>query len=192
MSLETSLCGVKLRNPTVLSSGILGTSGSILKRVAKAGAGAVTTKSLGLGPRTGWKNPILCGYESGMINAVGLANPGYGNFSKEIKIGKEGGSPVIASIFGSSPEEYAKIASAVEGFGADMIELNVSCPNTEKKIICTDTKLVAEADSKVQSKVNIPAPPKLRPNVNDIEFGSDDENDAVISPWCSRPRSPPC
>lgn len=168
MSLETSFCGRKLKNPTVLSSGILGTTGSILRRVAGEGAGAVTTKSLGPEPRKGWNNPVVVGYEGGLLNAVGLSNPGYENFKDQIQIAKEGGVPVIVSIFGSNAEEYAKIAQKVEEYGADMIELNVSCPNVEKKIICKNPELTSEVVSKVKERTRVPIITKLSPNVDDI------------------------
>jgi dihydroorotate dehydrogenase (NAD+) catalytic subunit len=168
MSLETKFCGRTLKNPTVLTSGILGTTGSILKKVAKEGAGAVTTKSLGLKPKTGWKNPIVVGYEAGLLNAVGLSNPGYENFKNQISIAKEGGAPVIVSIFGSDATEFAQIARKVGEYGADMIELNVSCPNVKKKIICRDSQLTSEVVSKVKESTKVPIITKLSPNVDDI------------------------
>lgn len=168
MSLETKFCGRTLKNPTVLTSGLLGTTGSILKRVAEEGAGAVTTKSLGLKPREGWNNPIITGYEAGLLNAVGLSNPGYENFKDQLPIAKEGGAPVIASIFGADAGEFAQIARKVEEYGADMIELNISCPNVEKKVICRDSGLTGEVVSKVKEVTSVPIITKLSPNVDDI------------------------
>ncbi|MEJ2272876.1 MAG: dihydroorotate dehydrogenase, partial [Candidatus Bathyarchaeota archaeon] len=70
------LCGLKLANPTILASGILGYTGLSLRRVIEAGAGAVITKSMGLKPRMGYPNPTIVQTECGLLNAMGLPNSG--------------------------------------------------------------------------------------------------------------------
>ncbi len=74
--LSCNFLGMTLRNPLVLASGILGTSPSLLERLAREGAGAVTTKSCGPEPRAGHENPVALAWEGGVINAIGLTNPG--------------------------------------------------------------------------------------------------------------------
>jgi len=175
ISLEVELSGLKLKNPTVLASGFLGISGKLLKRVAKAGAGAVTTKSIGKEPRKGHPNPTVLEFDSWMMNAVGLSNPGYEKFKEEIPIAKQGRVPVIASIFAGNPEEFAFLAKEMEGAKADAIELNISCPNLapgEKigEVIGKDPDLSYEVVKAVKKSVNIPVITKLTPNVNDIKI----------------------
>lgn len=100
--LSTEIAGVKLKNPTILASGILGIGSDLLVRVAKGGAGAITSKSCCLNPREGHKNPVLIETEGGFLNAVGLPNPGV---EEEVKVLHEakkklkGSSVLIASFF---------------------------------------------------------------------------------------------
>ncbi len=151
-----------------LAAGILGVSGAILKRVAEAGADAVITKSLGISPRAGYDTPIIASTEHGLINAVGLTNPGIYNFIDEIKIAKTGGKPVIVSIFGKGPEEFRKVAKIAEDAGADAIELNVSCPHAKVSQIGQNAELTYEVTKAVKRKISIPTIVKLTPNVTDI------------------------
>ena len=82
--LNVDFCGVKMKNPTRLASGVLGVTASSLIRVAKSGAGAVTMKSVGPIERTGHNNPTVIDLEFGLLNAVGLPSPGYKNMDEEM------------------------------------------------------------------------------------------------------------
>ncbi|TEU05096.1 dihydroorotate dehydrogenase [Candidatus Bathyarchaeota archaeon] len=168
--LAIEIAGLKLANPTMLASGILGLSGLTLKRVADAGAGAVVTKSVGLEPREGYPNPTVVQTECGLLNAVGLPNPGIHYFSDEIREAKELGVPIIVSVYGFSSEEFAEAARVAVEAGADAIELNVSCPHVEKTgaEIGQSPRLVAEIVKKVKGRVDKPVFTKLTPNVADI------------------------
>ena len=168
--LVTEIAGLKLANPTMLAAGILGMSGSSLKRAAEAGAGAVITKSLGLKPRIGYSNPTLVQVDCGLLNAMGLPNPGVHHFVEEISEAKKGGAPVIISIYGFSSEDFGEAAKVAAEAGADALELNVSCPHVEKtgSEIGQSPQLVAEVVEKVKSIVNKPVFVKLTPNVTDI------------------------
>ncbi|MCJ7793439.1 dihydroorotate dehydrogenase, partial [Candidatus Bathyarchaeota archaeon] len=105
--LSTSFAGLELKNPTILASGILGYSAESLNRVVKGGAGAVVTKSVGIGPRVGYANPTVVQAEGGLINAMGLPNPGIDVYAEEIKFSKTIlRVPLIVSVFGYSAEEY--------------------------------------------------------------------------------------
>lgn len=167
--LGVKLCNINLDNPTILASGILGTSASLLKKVANSGAGAVTTKSIGPKPREGNKNPTVLEWEHGLINAVGLPSPGYKNLEPELKQLKSIKKPCIVSIYGSSIEDYVDIASYVSKFSPDFIELNISCPNKKDGVIfATDANLSKQLVSSVKKVTKIPVITKLTPNCANI------------------------
>lgn len=131
--LETGLAGVRLRNPLVLASGILGTSETLLARAAAAGAGAVTAKSAGPVPRQGHRNPICFDWGQGLINAVGLPNPGIEAEARLLADARAALEPaacaLIASIFAGTPEEFAECARIILTARPEILELNISCPN---------------------------------------------------------------
>lgn len=168
--LDTEIAGLKLKNPTMLAAGILGLSGAFLRKIAEAGAGAVVAKSVGLKPRMGYPNPTAVQVDCGLLNAMGLPSPGIHNFGEEIKEAKKGGVPVIVSIFGFSPEDFAEVARVAVEEGADALELNVSCPHVEKtgSEIGQSPSLVAEVVKEVKNRVDKPVFVKLTPNVADI------------------------
>jgi dihydroorotate dehydrogenase (NAD+) catalytic subunit len=156
---------VVLDNHLLLAAGILGTTGSSLSRMLSSGAGGVVTKSIGPHPKDGHAGPCLVVLEDGLLNAMGLPNP-----SKEFvdEIASLGKKPVIVSIFGGNPAEFALVASWFEGRVAGF-ELNLSCPHAEGygAAIGTDPVLV-EACTRAVSVTGIPTWVKLTPNVTDI------------------------
>jgi len=166
----TEIAGLKLANPTMLAAGILGYTGLSMKRVIDAGAGAVVTKSMGLKPRTGYPNPTVVQTDCGLINAMGLPNPGIIHFKEEIQELQKLEAPTIFSIYGFSPEDFAKVAIAAVEIGAAAIELNVSCPHVKKAgaQVGSDSLLLTEIVKKVKKHVNKPVIVKLTPNVTDI------------------------
>ena len=168
---ETEIAGLKLRNPTILASGILGTSADYLMEIAHADAGAVTTKSVGLKPREGYKNPTVIQLECGILNAVGLPNPGIRAFIKEIREMRNLEIPVIVSVYGFSPEEYAEVAMMAVEAGADAVELNLSCPHVKGAgaEMGRSPAMVAVVVEKVKESVDKPVFAKLTPNVADIK-----------------------
>ena len=169
--LSTSFAGLQLENPTMLASGILGYSPESLNRVAKAGAGAVVTKSVGVEPRMGYPNPTVVQAEAGLINAMGLPNPGIDVYSEEIRYAKTIlRVPLIVSVFGYSAEEYANVAKKAVDAGADAVELNVSCPHVKQTgaEIGQSPKFLSEVVLKVKDVINKPLIVKLSPNVADI------------------------
>jgi len=169
--LSTRIAGLTLRNPTALASGILGYSTASLQSIVESGAGAVVTKSVGLTPRTGYPNPTVVQAECGLINAMGLPNPGISEYVSEIRHAKTVLTvPLIVSVYGFSAEEYAKVAKAAVEAGADAIELNVSCPHVKDtgSEIGQNPKLLAATVKKVKAAVHKPVVVKLSPNVTDI------------------------
>lgn len=187
VDLSTSAGDLKLKNPTMLASGVLGETGELLSRVAKSGAGAVVTKSIGLEPREGHPNPTVIEFEFGLLNAVGLANPGIENFREELEIAKNGGVPVIGSIFGKNAGEFAELAAKMEEYGASAVELNLSCPHEEGlgQEIGAEPENVEHITKEVKGSVRIPVFPKLTPNVKDIvalaDAASKGGADAVVA-----------
>jgi len=169
--LRTEVAGLNLRNPTILASGILGTSSATLAEVARSGAGAVTTKSVGLEPRVGYPNPTVIQVECGLLNAVGLPSPGIHGFAEEIKELGDLEVPVIVSIYGFSPEEYADVANIAADSGADALELNLSCPHVKGAgaEIGQNPRMIMRVVEQVKASVDKPIFAKLTPNVPDIK-----------------------
>lgn len=156
---------VSLNNHLLLAAGILGTTGSSLRRILRHGAGGAVTKSIGPSSLPGSPGPCAVVLDDGILNAMGLPNPSK-NFIDELS-GMQG-EPIIASIFGGSPEEFQQVAkwfiNLVRGF-----ELNLSCPHTAGygAAIGTDPDHVF-ACTRTVSSLGIPTWVKLTPNVTDI------------------------
>ncbi len=169
--LETEIAGLRLKNPTILASGIMGSTGSSLKRVAvEGGAGALVTKSVGMEAREGHDNPTVIEVEGGLLNAIGLSNPGIDEFKAEIVDAKGGNVPLIVSVFGFSVEEFGEVAAKAAEFGADAIELNLSCPNVEKAgaLFGQSPELSKSVVENVKSKIDLPVFAKLTANTTDV------------------------
>jgi len=173
--LTTTLCGIHLRNPTVLASGILGLSHEILKRVAHNGAGAVTTKSCSLKPRPGYHNPVVLDWGPGLINAVGLSNPGVEVMVEEIQAAKEQLAPlkipVVASIFAETIYGFGAIARFISEAEPDIIEVNISCPNIDDRyrlMFAADPYVAAQVTRRVKRNTDVPILVKISPNVTNI------------------------
>ena len=169
--LSVRLCGIRLSNPTMLASGILGeTAGSLIK-VAKCGAGAVVTKSISVEPRAGNPNPTIVETEHGLLNAMGLPNPGIEEYRHEmLKAVKESGVPVFASIFGADADEFAVLGRKMEKYGASALELNLSCPHAKGygAELGSDAGTVEQITRKVKESAKIPVLVKLTPNTANI------------------------
>jgi dihydroorotate dehydrogenase (NAD+) catalytic subunit len=172
---STTLCGVGLPNPTVLTSGILGLSHAVLVRVARAGAGGVTTKSCSLKPRPGYPNPTILDWGPGLINAVGLSNPGVEVMVEEIRAAKEElaplGVPVIASIFAETIYDFGTVARFISEAQPDLIEVNISCPNIDdryRQMFAASSYVAGQVTRRVKQNTDVPVLVKLSPNVTDV------------------------
>ncbi len=173
--LSVSLCGVTLRNPTVLASGILGLSQEVFDRLAHLGVGAITTKSCSLQPRAGWHNPTIVNWGYGLINAVGLSNPGVEVMVDEIRSAKlalkEHGVPVIASIFANTIFDFGTLARYISEADPDLIEVNISCPNIDtnhEEMFSSNAYVSGQVTRMVKKHANCPVIIKLSPNVDSI------------------------
>ncbi|MGA2933835.1 MAG: dihydroorotate dehydrogenase [Methanomicrobiales archaeon] len=177
-----SIGGVELRNHLVLAAGILGTTGASLARILNSGAGGVVTKSIGPGPLDGHPGPCLVVLDDGVLNAMGLPNPSR-DFVQELA--PLSGEPVVVSIFGGDPDEFAEVASWFAGSAAGF-ELNLSCPHAEGfgSALGTDPALVEECTRAVKA-LGRPTWVKVTPNVTDItEIGAAAERggaDAIVA-----------
>ncbi len=162
--------GKTLKNPLVLASGVLGNSRDILERVHLSGCGLVTMKSIGPEPRDGHKNPTVIDLGCGLINAVGLPSPGYLNMEDEWQDLESRSFPLIASVYGGSVREYQMVAEYVASKEPDFIELNISCPNSEKHgmIFGVNPQSTHDVISAVRKVVNVPLIAKLTPQAPDI------------------------
>ncbi len=162
---------MRLKNPTILAAGVLDETGRSMVEVAKAGAGALVTKSIGRDPRPGHGMPAIVELQCGLLNAMGLPNPGIEYYSQEIKEAKRSGVPIIGSVFGGTEEEIADLAGQMAKAGADAIELNLSCPHAKGygaeigstpelvEVICAMSKRKAGS---------VPVFAKLTPNTSSI------------------------
>lgn len=160
-------------NPTVLASGVLGITGASLAEVCRHGAGAVTMKSVSLEPRPGHPNPVMATFAGGMINAVGLSNPGIEAAAEEVAAFRaQSEAPLMMSIFGGVVEEFGRVARKAVGCQPDFLEVNISCPNVESefgKPFAADPRLAAEVTKVVKKEAgHIPVLVKLSPNVASI------------------------
>ena len=168
-SISTKVGNFSIENPVILASGILDeTSGSILRSL-RSGAGAVVTKSIGISERAGYPTPVVSEIKTGLLNAVGLPNPGIDNFVEEYKEFPEKKRTVV-SIFGGSVEEFVTLSRRVEAAGFDKVELNLSCPHVQGvgSEVGQDVGLVEDIITEIKRRTNLQIWSKLTPNVTDI------------------------
>ena len=164
------MAGLKLANPTILASGIMGLSAESLSNIVMGGAGAIVTKSIGLKPRKGYTNPTIVQVDCGLINAMGLPNPGIKEFINELRQTKDFSVPIVVSVYGFSAEEYALVTKKAVDAGAEAVELNVSCPHVQEtgSEIGQNPEILAKVVKKVKTSVEKPVLVKLSPNITNI------------------------
>lgn len=165
-NLSTKVGNLELRNPTLLAAGILGQTEANLKRVWEAGAGGVVTKTTGFEPKKGYSGPNVVETPSGLLNAMGLPNPGIEKMTKEIKKVKKSGGTVIGSIFGEDRKDFEKLAQKMKKAGVEAIELNLSCPHAESLSLIGQTPELAQKIVNISKNFNIPIWAKLPGNTH--------------------------
>ncbi len=168
--LTTDICEVEFRNPLMLAAGIMGSNASSMNWILKSGAAGVVSKSFSLNPHPGYVNPTTVAVDGGIINAIGLSNPGVWNFKEELAKINRRGNVVIASIYGATPDEFAALVGEVQGL-VDMIELNISCPHAMDGYgasIGQSCDLSHTIVSAAKDASDVPIIAKLTPNVTDI------------------------
>lgn len=166
-----ALCNIRLSNPTILASGILGTTRALLKRVAESGAGAVTTKSISNEPREGHKNPTVITFDGGMLNAVGYSNPGVDAAAREFSNLQVINVPVIASVIGTQKEDFARVVDGLSDTNFSAIEIPLSCPHTPGFGLLAGQgtpEATFAITSEIRKITKLPIFVKLSPNIPEI------------------------
>ena len=167
-----NICGVNFKNPIITASGTFGFGDEYGEYVDLSEYGGFAAKGLTRRPREGNKPPRIAETPSGILNSVGLQNPGVEYFSQNImpKLSKID-TNVIANISGNTIEEYCEMAEILSDTDVAMIELNVSCPNVKHGGLAfgTDPKVVEELTSEVKKHCEKPMIVKLSPNVTSIQ-----------------------
>jgi len=169
--LETAFLGIKLKNPTILASGVLGVTKASLKNVAANGAGAVTMKSISREPRVGHNNPILLTYEAGMMNAVGYSNPGVLKAKKEFVNLAEIRAPVFASIVGTTADDFAYMTEEFLSDEFSAVEIPLSCPHTPGFGTLAGqgtTEATFDITKAVKANTDLPIIVKLSPSIQNL------------------------
>lgn len=169
--MSVTIAGVKLKNPVITASGTCGYGREYLPYYAPEELGAITVKCVTLEPREGNPTPRIAETPAGMLNAIGLQNPGAAHFiGHELPWLKSRGATVIVNIAGYTVEDYVKVAELVDASDADMIELNISCPNVKKGGIAfgVDPAAAENVTRAVKNTIKKPLIVKLSPNVSDI------------------------
>ncbi len=154
---------VRVEPPVMNASGVVASSAAGAIKVEKAGAGAVVTKTFTLRPRRGNKAPMVVPYLGGLINSVGLANPGIGGIREYVEEYRRlGGTlPIVVSVGGETPEEFGKLAAEAAEAGADAVELNMSCPNVSWTASWEDIASVVKESVEAAKTAGIPVWVKL-------------------------------
>lgn len=172
LDLTVNLGGIMMNNPVAVASGTFGYGREYEDYLDIAGIGAVIVKGTTLEPRTGNPPPRIMETAAGMLNAIGLENPGIEVFVNEyLPYLAENQVTVIVNIAGNTLDEYAAIAARLEGCpGIAGIELNISCPNVKQGGLQfgTDPLMVKQVVQVVKAQTSLPVMPKLSPNVTDI------------------------
>lgn len=171
-NLEIDYCGVKFKNPIVTASGTFGFGHEYNEYVPLEEYGGFAAKGLTRVARAGNKPPRIAETPYGILNSVGLQNPGVDAFAQYImpELAKEFDTNVIANISGNTIDEYAEMAEILSDTDVALIEMNISCPNVKHGGLAfgTNAKVVEELTAEVKKRCGKPLVVKLSPNVTDI------------------------
>lgn len=168
---KVNICGVELKNPVMTASGTFGSGREYGEFVDLSKLGAVVVKGVADKPWKGNPAPRIAEVYGGMLNSVGLQNPGVEYFIKEdIPFLRQFDTKIIVNVCGHSIEEYTNVVKALNGKDVDLLELNISCPNVTEGGMAfgTDPVMVEKVVSEVKKFADKPLIVKLSPNVTDI------------------------
>lgn len=171
ISTKVNLCGVELKNPVMVASGTFGSGEEYSEFVDLNRLGAVVTKGVANIPWPGNPTPRVAEVYGGMLNAVGLQNPGIGVFcNRDIPFLKNYDTKIIVNVCGKSTSDYLEVVERLADEPVDMLEINISCPNVKEGGIAfgQDPKLVEQITSDIKKIAKQPVIMKLSPNVTDI------------------------
>lgn len=171
MNTKVSIAGVELKNPITVASGTFGSGMEYDEFVDLNLLGAVTTKGVANVPWPGNPTPRVAETYGGMMNAIGLQNPGIDTFVKrDIPFLKEKDTKIIVNVCGKSTEDYLDVVERLSDEPVDLLEINVSCPNVKEGGIAfgQDPKALYDITKAIKAKAKQPIIMKLSPNVTDI------------------------
>ena len=171
MNMKVNLAGVELKNPVMTASGTFGSGAEYGEMVDLNGLGAVVTKGVANVPWPGNPTPRIAETYGGMINAIGLQNPGIDVFAKrDIPFLKQYDTKIIVNVCGRTTEDYVEVVERLGDEPVDMLEINISCPNVKEGGIAfgQDPKAVEAITREVKKHAKQPVIMKLSPNVTDI------------------------
>ena len=171
MNTKVNLAGVELKNPVMTASGTFGSGAEYSEFVDLSYLGAVVTKGVASVPWPGNPTPRIAETSCGMLNAIGLQNPGIDVFcERDIPFLKKYDTKIIVNVCGKSTEEYCEVVERLAGEDVDMLEINISCPNVKEGGIAfgQDPKAVEAITREVKKHAKQPVIMKLSPNVTDI------------------------
>lgn len=171
MNMSVDLCGVTLKNPVMTASGTFGAGEEYSEFVDLNRLGAVVTKGVANVPWEGNKTPRVAEVYGGMLNAIGLQNPGIDLFiERDIPFLKQYDTKIIVNVCGHTTEEYIEVVDRLADQPVDMLEINISCPNVKEGGIAfgQNPKMVETITSGIKKHAKQPVIMKLSPNVTDI------------------------
>ena len=171
MNTKVNLAGIEMKNPVTVASGTFGYGREFSNFFDLGKLGAVITKGTSLKPKSGNKPPRVCETASGMLNSIGLQNPGVDFFAEnDLPFLRKFDTKIIVNACGSTIDEYVELAKVLNKLDIDGVELNLSCPNVKAGCMAFGNTYegVKEVTSKVRKVLDKPLIVKLTPNVTDI------------------------
>lgn len=171
MNLSVNFAGVEMKNPVTTASGTFGSGAEYKDFVDLNKLGAVTTKGVSSVPWEGNQTPRVCETYGGMLNAIGLQNPGIDLFiERDIPFLKQYDTKIIVNVCGRTPDEYAEVVQKLADEDIDLLEINISCPNLKAGGLAfgQNPEVARQITDKVKRCAKQPVIMKLSPNVTDI------------------------
>lgn len=181
MNTSVNLAGIKMKNPVTVASGTFGYGREFEEFIDLNKLGGICTKGTSLKPRPGNKPPRVYETTAGMLNSIGLQNPGVEYFmNNDLPYLKKFDTAIIVNACGSSIDEYVELAKVLNTLDIDGVELNLSCPNVKAGCMAFGTTYegVKEVTSQVRKVLDKPLIVKLTPNVTDITLPAKGAQDA--------------
>ena len=170
-NMKVEIAGVEFQNPVTVASGTFGSGAEYAEFVDLNRLGAVTTKGVANIPWAGNPTPRIAEVYGGMLNAIGLQNPGIDVFAKrDVPFLRKYNTKIIVNVCGKTTEDYIDVVEKLGDVDVDMLEINISCPNVKEGGIAfgQDPKAVEAITKAVKSHAKQPVMMKLSPNVTDI------------------------
>lgn len=181
MNTKINFAGIEMKNPVTVASGTFGYGREFQDFIDLNRLGAISTKGTSLKPRPGNKAPRICETASGMLNSIGLQNPGVEYFAEvDLPFLRKFDTKIIVNACGSTIEEYVELCKILNKLDIDGVELNLSCPNVKAGCLAFGTTYegVKNVTSQVRKVLDKPLIVKLTPNVTDITAPAKGAEDA--------------